>query len=567
MGKLFRRLRIGEKIGFGFGLVGLLFLGVIWQYHGTLTQALQDYNTLQDVYGARKAQAQAVETHMLEAQRFEKDFVLTRDERFAADVFRHLEKAQAAAVRMAAGDERSARTAAQLTELLTDFGQRFQAVVDAWRIKGLDHNSGLQGAFRNAVHELEDMAERFKVDRLYLLLLQIRRGEKDLGLRREALYRDRVLALIQDFSDAVAASHLEQGLQARLFHEIQVYRETFGAYAREVLANNPLNGGKGPFRQAAHRIEELLNAHYVPELGERILQVRRREKDYLLRYDDQYVDMALGQLGEIESQVKAATIADRDKTRFLDLSKNYRRDFLALVEQNGHIGQLNDAMRAAVTKIEDLVRQNVENANLAMDATRAGVDVTTDRNERMILWIVIVATVLGILFAFAITLPIVRPLRAMAGLLDRLATEEPAERIPYFPGGRDEVNEMAGSVNTMADHKAGFIAWWRNAMRESAACERLESLLEEVGATQELEAAKRELRQALQARKKLLWEQYHKVHQLNGWIVERAESLLDDSPSQRAEIALNTIRYSAKSVQTILETAAFPERANRRSDD
>ena len=104
-------------------------------------------------------------------------------------------------------------------------------------------------------------------------------------------------------------------------------------------------------------------------------------------------------------------------------------------------------------------------------------------------------------------------------------------------------------------------------MRESAACERLESLLEDVGATQELEAAKRELRQALQARKKLLWEQYHKVHQLNGWIVERAESLLDDSPSQRAEIALNTIRYSAKSVQTILETAAFPERANRRSDD
>ena len=36
MGTLARKLRIGEKIGFGFGIVGLLFLGVVWQYHDTL---------------------------------------------------------------------------------------------------------------------------------------------------------------------------------------------------------------------------------------------------------------------------------------------------------------------------------------------------------------------------------------------------------------------------------------------------------------------------------------------------------------------------------------------------
>ena len=40
MGKWSRSLRIGEKIGFGFGIVGLLFLGVIWGYHSTLQQAL-----------------------------------------------------------------------------------------------------------------------------------------------------------------------------------------------------------------------------------------------------------------------------------------------------------------------------------------------------------------------------------------------------------------------------------------------------------------------------------------------------------------------------------------------
>jgi hypothetical protein len=35
MKNFLRNLRIGEKIGLSFGLVGLLFLGVMWQYHTT----------------------------------------------------------------------------------------------------------------------------------------------------------------------------------------------------------------------------------------------------------------------------------------------------------------------------------------------------------------------------------------------------------------------------------------------------------------------------------------------------------------------------------------------------
>lgn len=50
MGKWFRQLRIGKKIGFGFGIVGLLFLGVIWGYHSTLPQALTDYRQLYDTH-------------------------------------------------------------------------------------------------------------------------------------------------------------------------------------------------------------------------------------------------------------------------------------------------------------------------------------------------------------------------------------------------------------------------------------------------------------------------------------------------------------------------------------
>ncbi len=81
MGILSRKLRIGEKIGFGFGIVGLLFLGVVWQYHNTLQSALTEYRQLDDVYGTRKSQALAIENNMLRSQRAERSFILTRTSR------------------------------------------------------------------------------------------------------------------------------------------------------------------------------------------------------------------------------------------------------------------------------------------------------------------------------------------------------------------------------------------------------------------------------------------------------------------------------------------------------
>jgi len=566
MGKWSRKLRIGEKIGFGFGVVGLLFLGVIWQYHQTLQEALTDYRLLHEVYEARETHAQDIEISMLRAQHAEKRFALTRDELFAESVVKSIEAALDAARKMATVDPRVQPVAEQLSGLIKDYEQRFRDVLSAWRLKGLDHNSGLQGAFRNSVHELEDMAAQFKVDRLYLLLLQIRRGEKDLGLRREEQYRERVLGLIREFSDQVAASGLQDGVRARLFHEISVYRDTFEEYARTVLDDPRPHAGKGPFRQAAHRIEDLLEAHYLSGLGESILQVRRREKDYLLRLDTKYVDMAIAQLDGIAAQVKTSGIPESDKPRFAYLIDNYRRDFKALVDQNDRIARLNREMLATVTEIVGLVEENVRVADKAVYATRQSVDQTTSRNEQAMLWVVVLATALGVFLAFAITVSIVRPLLRMAGLLDQLASEEPAERVPFFAGGRDEVNAMAGSVNAMADHKARFISWWKATMREADACERLQQLLNGPASSQEFSEARSELRESVGARRELLKEQFQNMHQLNDRIIERAETLLEDARPGAAEVALNTIRYSARSAQTLLVMASAPETLQHASE-
>ena len=563
MGKIARSLRIGEKIGFGFGLVGAIFLAVIWQYHDTLQRSLEDYRTLQNVYVAKKVDTLKIESSMREARRAEKEFLLHRKEDSAREVDNQLQQSLLTNADLSAIDPESTPVAKRIRTQIEIYRQMFQATVDAWRKKGLDHNSGLQGAFRDAVHELEAMAGHFNVDNLYLQLLQIRRGEKDLGLRREQQYVERVLGLLDGFAVKTAASGLEEKVKTQLLEEIKTYRVSFEEYSNIALSNADIGGGKGPFRQTAHRIEAILNSHHIPDLESKILQLRRREKDYLLRDDKIYVDMALTELNRIHTLVNPSAIAPEQKELFLGLLKNYRRDFLALVEQNELIERMTAEMNQADSEISKLTGSTVKTADQAMQRMAAEIEASTAEKEQLMLWWVAVATALGVLFAVSITLRIVRPLRSMAGILDQLAYEVPSERLPFYPEGRDEVNMMAGSVNTMADNKARFINWWKSSMREAAACDNLVTALKNRAGDPARKEAEKEFRQALSARRELLFGQYQKLHDLNKTVIEKAEILRQQVHAGETQININTISDSARSLNNILEMIVFQEQEKR----
>ena len=56
------------------------------------------------------------------------------------------------------------------------------------RRRGLDHESGLQGEFREIVHGLEEQFKAVDDKQAEVLLLQIRRSEKDYLLRGSEKY-------------------------------------------------------------------------------------------------------------------------------------------------------------------------------------------------------------------------------------------------------------------------------------------------------------------------------------------------------------------------------------------
>ena len=469
MNKLATRLRIGEKIGLGFGAVGLIFLGVIWYYHLTLNKVVEDYQRLNAVFGERQSHAFAIESHsggMLSAA---DRFLLTRNTDYAGQVRAQAAALSAQADELADIDAASRLTAAQLQRLTEEFTASFDAIVEAWRVRGLDENAGLQGAFRDAVHELEARAGHYNVDQPYLLLLQIRRREKDLGLRRDPQYQQTAHQLLDQMIASISESGLPEPVKQDIGRELTTYRAELDTYAEIVLSSEEIGGGKGPFRDTAHRIESLLNAHYVSGLETRILQLRRREKDYLLRGDERYIRMVDAIGADIGDQIAASDIADAEKAELATLLDGYRRDFHALVEQDRRIGTLTAQMYQAAARVTPLVEANLAEAMQLMQTMSSEIADTSAARARASLLAAAAAAALGTLFAILITLRIVRPVRSMAGLLDRLTRENPSDRMPTDPHGRDEINAMAVAVNTMADHKATFVKWWRSSMQEAIA--------------------------------------------------------------------------------------------------
>jgi HAMP domain-containing protein len=399
--RLASRLRIGEKVGLGFGLVILIFLGVIVHDQLALARLSADYERLHGLYGARQSHAFGIERHLGAMRAAQSEFLVTRNLDAVAEVARAAAALATEAAGLARLDETSQQAATEIQALIADYLTSFEAVVGAWRINGLDENSGLQGAFRRTAHELEALA---------------------------------------------------------------------GSLA-------------GSAEQAAG-------------LEIAILQLRRREKDFLLRGDETYVAMVDDILTETAERVARASIAESEREALKERLAAYGRDFHALVEQDRRIEGLEAAMDVAARRITPLVEANLVEASRLMTSMTVAIADDAGARARINLLIALGATLLGAFFAVMITSKIVRPVRKIAWLLDRMTTETPRERIPTVPGARDEIDAMAASLNVLADHKSTFVNWWRSAMREAVALRDLHA----AGEAKECARAAAELRLAVVAR-------------------------------------------------------------------
>ncbi len=358
-------------------------------------------------------------------------------------------------------------------KLLLAFGVLFvfAVIIAAITLSGL---SRTQGAYEQALTQGIEL--RRLSDKLSINLLQARRDEKNFLLRWTSegfdtaysnyvsLFTQNVAAMRAEVKQlallgpAVAAVSTGDSTQAQyeadladLTKTIDTYEQSFtllvNQYGKKGYDEN--TGLEGKFRTSIKTIEAKISGQVgLEKLEITLLQIRRNEKDYLSRGDQQYADQINGLIPQLKTQIAAANqIEPAAKNELFTQVDAYLLSFNALVALDKEIFTIDqtliDSARAVeplVAKIETLGEQL---ASGDTDTARADSTQTFTFSIAAVLVVLVISAVLALTLSRQITLPITQltntSQQIAEGNFDVLAEVSSA----------DEIGTLAQTFNSM----------------------------------------------------------------------------------------------------------------------
>lgn len=255
-----KTMRLATRIGLSFGVMALLFLGVVWEYRSTLAATTESFEDLLDRVARKERLALVIENTMLEARRSEKDFLLRKDPQYVERVEQLHDRVVADAQELSAlfrgdGDDASSRTVLAIAGDMRAYYADFQKVVDGMVRQGLDETSGLHGTFRGAAHELEEVVEGLPDKGLLVDYLMLRRHEKDYLQRHDQQYVERALETLTRMEDGISGTDLAG--RAALGDKLRIYRTSF---LELVATYGEVRDAIATMRESVHKIEPVVHS-------------------------------------------------------------------------------------------------------------------------------------------------------------------------------------------------------------------------------------------------------------------------------------------------------------------
>ena len=219
-----------------------------------------------------KLVADAVSREFLNARRREKDFLLRMDEKYVSEHASVVKDVNAGLEQLEQAPELNAFDA-QLQEIVTAFANydaKFAVVVGLQREIGLNEEEGLLGRLRSSVHNVEEALKKYNADNLTVIMLMMRRHEKDFLARLDPKYVGRIDDRLAEFGPALAASNIPADEQDKITDLMKSYVADFKALSEKILQREAELGFLSDYYAEA---EPILN-----ELSQSIGEIAQTQK-------------------------------------------------------------------------------------------------------------------------------------------------------------------------------------------------------------------------------------------------------------------------------------------------
>jgi methyl-accepting chemotaxis protein len=290
------------------------------------------------------------------------------------------------------------------------------------------------------------------VNKLEIAMLHLRQAEKDFLIRKD-------LAFVGHFNQELADFHkLDQTLSAddnlgAVHGELARLDQQMGAYAKafndlvaqqQVIGLGPEDGLYGRLRAAVHQVEEGLKQLDQQGLIITMLQLRRAEKDFMLRSDIQYLDRF--QTLHKSFQESLASLPEADRGKLEQASQQYRQDFVALVQGMQVLGLKED--EGLRNQMRDLVHQTEQGFTaLGQHIANELVRQTSRLNSLMLVCGGVIIVLIGIM-SLLLGRSIDRPISRVNDTVNRIRQDNDL-RLRIDLQGADEMAQLAGNLDVM----------------------------------------------------------------------------------------------------------------------
>ena len=209
-------------------LIGFVVVGVIYFTSSTRQAAIQE-TELDETRGV--SYANAIKNGFLQERRNEKDFFLRRDLKYAKrhkataeEIMPYFDK-----LKTIHQEPEEQQLIDEMRDGFTTYVEQFQQVVGMWEEIGLTHDHGLRGEMRLSVHEVEQELKKYDLPELTVVMLMMRRHEKDFYLRLDPKYIERMDQRMVEFDDVLASSDIPYDQKAVIKAKIGAYFADFKA--------------------------------------------------------------------------------------------------------------------------------------------------------------------------------------------------------------------------------------------------------------------------------------------------------------------------------------------------
>ncbi|MFY8273346.1 ATP-binding protein [Pseudoalteromonas sp. SSDWG2] len=291
--------------------------------------------------------------------------------------------------------------------------------------------------------------------------MQARVHEHQRAIDKLVIYKNELLSN----RDAASVSTLEQQIASYWQYQIQLDNEStsaeekllvtdlknnLGTYitqlnslieAIKTLGLNENSGLRGEFRSQIHRLRTLAAKEQNQELVVQILEMRRREKDYLLRFDDTYLDLHRQHFDNILVLVKEQNVENA-----AILVNKYGQIFSDVVALYNRLGTTpNEGLRAQLSEQEAKIELSLQ--RFSQGFTQSRVDEALLANA---LVLTLVATV-AIMLLFFLHLVSKRTAQSLSKLHEQIARVMHEEDFSFRTAlhGDDEISRLGRDIDSL----------------------------------------------------------------------------------------------------------------------